>query len=69
MFDDVPTKDSNRASRRLHARRMKYRAESYGRDYKDAEHLASCSCHMCGNPRKHWKQTTLKERLTRLDYE
>jgi hypothetical protein len=23
---------------------------------------AICSCHMCGNPRKHWKQVTLQER-------
>lgn len=21
----------------------------------------SCSCHMCGNPRKHWKAKTLQE--------
>lgn len=21
----------------------------------------SCSCHMCGNPRKHWKQKTIQE--------
>ena len=61
MFDDVPTKDSNRAARRQHARRMKHRALEYDRDPKDSEHLATCSCHMCGNPRKHWKQKTLKE--------
>ncbi len=22
---------------------------------------AICSCHMCGNPRKHWKQRTIQE--------
>lgn len=25
-----------------------------------------CSCWMCGNPRKHWKQRTLKEELHRI---
>lgn len=23
---------------------------------------AQCSCHMCGNPRKHWKDKTIQER-------
>lgn len=23
---------------------------------------AKCSCHMCGNPRKHWKELTIQER-------
>jgi len=26
-----------------------------------------CSCHVCGNPRKHWKEKTIQER--RNDYE
>jgi hypothetical protein len=28
---------------------------------KHADNLAMCSCHMCGNPRKHWKQRTIQE--------
>lgn len=31
------------------------------RAIKDAEHMADCSCHMCGNPRKHFKTVTLAE--------
>lgn len=27
-----------------------------------ADHLKSCSCLICGNPRKWWKQDTLKEK-------
>ena len=23
---------------------------------------AMCSCHMCGNPRKYWKEKTIQER-------
>jgi len=25
-------------------------------------HGKLCSCHMCGNPRKHWKELSLQER-------
>jgi hypothetical protein len=27
-----------------------------------ANHLASCSCHMCGNPRRHFAELTMQER-------
>lgn len=27
-----------------------------------ADHLKSCSCYVCGNPRKWWKQDTIKEK-------
>ncbi len=27
---------------------------------------AICSCHMCGNPRKHWKEKTMQEK--RMDF-
>lgn len=27
----------------------------------------NCSCYMCGNPRKHWKDITLQEKKS-LDY-
>ena len=28
---------------------------------KMAETRHPCSCHMCGNPRKHWKEETIQE--------
>lgn len=28
---------------------------------KMAETRQPCSCHMCGNPRKHWKEETIQE--------
>ena len=28
---------------------------------KLANHLKSCSCHMCGNPRKIWNADTIQE--------
>ena len=33
---------------------------------KDSNHLAKCSCHMCGNPRKHFKEITLNEKRIAL---
>lgn len=48
---------SNRAQRRHHAERMKARAKRiYPHDpcAKNADHLAKCSCCMCGNPRRHF---------------
>jgi hypothetical protein len=27
-----------------------------------AETRHPCSCHMCGNPRKHWKEKTIQEK-------
>ncbi len=27
------------------------------------DHLKSCSCFMCGNPRKHWNEKTLQEKI------
>lgn len=29
---------------------------------KMAETRQPCSCHMCGNPRKHWKDETMQEK-------
>jgi hypothetical protein len=29
---------------------------------KHADNLAKCSCHMCGNPRKHWNEPTIQEK-------
>lgn len=43
---------------------------------KIAETRHPCSCHMCGNPRKHWKDDTVQEkrikeseRYDRAEYE
>jgi len=27
-----------------------------------ADHMALCSCHMCGNPRKHFNEKTMQEK-------
>jgi hypothetical protein len=64
----------NRAKRRHHRFRVRRRAEKilrsvfgdfYSRDdaAKRAEHLAGCSCPMCGNPRKWFGERTRQERL------
>jgi hypothetical protein len=34
---------------------------------KYAEHLAMCSCPMCGNPRKAYKEKTRQEQKAELD--
>ena len=31
-----------------------------------AEHLASCSCPACGNPRRHWGEITMAERRAKM---
>ena len=57
----------SRSLRRHHLARMKARARRTYRlvpaaiAVKDADHLATCSCWMCGNPRRYSKGT---ERLT-----
>ena len=35
------------------------RRRAYG--WARADYLASCSCHMCGNPRRFWNARTLQE--------
>lgn len=67
----------SRAERRHHHQRMidkvkKFRwlqpefwhgSEESREDHirKMAETRHPCSCHMCGNPRKHWKEETVQE--------
>jgi len=60
-----------RAIRRHHEERIKNRVEKYygGVFQKDAREIGKmahartpCSCFMCGNPRKWFKQMTLRER-------
>lgn len=59
-----------RAARRHHKERMKAKAQRVypwsDMPEKLADHLAECSCPMCGNPRKHFGETTRAERIADL---
>lgn len=55
---------AKRAQRRTALARKKRQARKiYPHDMhaRTANHLKVCSCHMCGNPRKHWKQPSMQE--------
>lgn len=66
----------SRAERRHHHERMLNKVKKFGlyQNYfwseeekeehqrKMAETRKPCSCHMCGNPRKHWKDKTMQEK-------
>lgn len=55
----------SRAGRRADSERMKARAKvlyPHDKRAKLADHLAKCSCSMCGNPRRHFGEVTLQER-------
>jgi hypothetical protein len=66
----------SRADRRHHHERMLNRVKKFswyknwfsGKDHKEqhqrrmAETRKPCSCHMCGNPRKHFKDKTIQEK-------
>ncbi len=67
-----------RSERRHHHQRMIDRVKNFGwlkyikKKFSEEEyeqhlkHLAEtrkpCSCHMCGNPRKYWKEKTMQEK-------
>lgn len=56
---------TKRSRRRMDAQRMKARARQvYPHDPKAraADHLALCSCWMCGNVRRHHGERTLQEK-------
>ncbi|MFG6080398.1 hypothetical protein ACEUZ9_000949 [Paracoccus litorisediminis] len=61
-----------RAWRRLQQLRMKARAIAAFSDLDPANailianHMKSCSCHMCGNPRRYWGEITLQEKRQAL---
>lgn len=61
---------SKRAEQRAQSRRMKAKAVRVRPDNPNAaraaDHLASCSCPMCGNPRRHFGEATWQERLQDL---
>ena len=53
------------AQRRADKARMKAKARRiypHDKQAKLADHLAVCSCHMCGNPRKHYGELSMYER-------
>lgn len=58
-------KSTIRAKRRADLRRQKERARRFfpwcENPEKYADHLASCSCWMCGNPRKYFGLKTMQE--------
>lgn len=66
---------SKRAERRHHLKRMKSKAKSvYWYNEPDkaitlANHLASCSCSRCGNPRKYYKEKTIQEKKFEISCE
>ena len=65
-----------RAERRHHRNRIRNKVKDYQsirwrkEDPANYEHnvnlltetRALCSCHMCGNPRKHWNEKTMQEK-------
>lgn len=69
-------KDMKRALRRHHATRLgKARHFHWGRDIRnEAKYIGiaintpcTCSCWMCGNPRRHLNEVTLQEKIADLD--
>ena len=60
-------KNSIKAIRRQHKERMKKKARWLYPDYPNAEHFADylccCSKPCCGNPRRHFNQLTLQEKI------
>jgi len=62
------SKMKGRARRRMNLARMKAKARRiYPHDKKarSANHLATCSCYACGNPRRHFGELTMQERRAR----
>ena len=58
-------KSSKRALRRHQKARVKAKARRiypHDSEAKSADHLAVCSCWMCGNPRKWYGEPTIQER-------
>jgi hypothetical protein len=56
----------SRSERRFKKSLMKHKAKQLYPDMKNshilADNLQFCSCYMCGNPRRRWKEKTLKEK-------
>lgn len=78
-MDDFPVKDRKRAERRADMHRMKSKAKRIARNrgydeeecqrwVKFADHLKSCGCWMCVNPRKTFKEKTIQEYKAEENY-
>lgn len=66
LFDSGVIRMAKRARRIADKLRMKAKARRvYPHDEKarNADHLKECSCFMCGNPRKWWKEKTIAENM------
>jgi hypothetical protein len=73
-MNDFPTKNKKRAERRYRNQVQKQKAIRFAEQsswfmnipeeaiIKNADHLASCSCWVCGNPRKHFNELTIQEK-------
>lgn len=72
---------SKRAQRRHHYQRLKSKRKNYWNHgyntYETTEEVLSgkvvdtpkvCSCYMCGNPRKYFKEKTRQEKKFELEY-
>jgi hypothetical protein len=68
---------SGRSDRRHHIERLKKKRRKYwswGENKSDraigmlVHTPKTCSCHMCGNPRKYWKEKTIQEKKAEQEY-
>lgn len=63
--------EPKRARRRRDLDRMKAKARRLYPDNRvperHANHLAVCSCWMCGNPRRYWREATVQERRSGMN--
>lgn len=80
MSMDFPQKNKKRAERRRQkklkyiralkvAKRINPHADETWYDRwatRSADNLTVCSCHMCGNPRKHFKDATMQEKKWKI---
>lgn len=71
MEDEIYIKDMSRAKRRHHVECLKKKRSEYYSwgDTKTPTEIGklvhtvpNCSCHMCGNPRKHFNEITMQEK-------
>lgn len=54
-------KNKKRAERRKMKELKKQKSKKLYGSKKFGDHLANCSCKMCGNPRKYYKKRTVQE--------
>lgn len=61
------------AENRHHHERMQERVKSfywyYGYANRFAKNRKRCSCYMCGNPRKHFKDITIQEKQSNHSFQ